>query len=263
MMTEIFRVTYNYAKWKQSPDRRQKLTKCVTPAVRTQTSPHYSSVVSGGYQPCSCAGSAHISFCGDRQRGWHVQSCFTLFPFYTQTTSHCHHSILQMPLGPLKSVASASGPMISLGKHFSKEGTFTPNELRDLNPSKRAYVQSNKIYPDIVCWVEMSTCQPFYRKCFQTDDARFFFFILYRMRCDIWVVLHSDWHSNRPSLIVFYNWQSIFHTVNLPVCVRGRFLTGYHSRSCLVLFFGCNLSYLVTIMNLTGTSDQMCTAASG
>lgn len=54
----------------------------------------------------ACAGSTHISLWGDKQRGWHVQSCFTLFPFYTQTTSHCHHSILQIPKGPLKSTVS-------------------------------------------------------------------------------------------------------------------------------------------------------------
>lgn len=124
----------------------RKLIMCVTSAVCTQTSTHYTQCGFGGYQACSRAGSTHISFWRDRQRGWHVQSCFTLFPFYTQTTSHCHHSILQITQGLFKSTASVSGPTISPGEQVSKEGTFTQCKLRDLLLSKQPYIQSNKIY---------------------------------------------------------------------------------------------------------------------
>lgn len=105
----------------------------------------------GGYQACSCAGSTHISFQSDMRRGWHVQSCFTLFPFYTQTTSHCHHSILQIPKGPLKSTVSALAS--SQAPRFLLESTSPRRELL-LNASFRVffslgffYKQNNKNIP--------------------------------------------------------------------------------------------------------------------
>lgn len=175
---------------------------CVTSALCTQTSTHCTQCdFGGGCQACRCAGSTHISFWGDRQRGWHVQSCFTLFPFYTQTTSHCHHSILQIPQGLFKSTASVSGPMICPGEHVSKEGTFTQGKRRGLLLSKLSYIQNNKT-----------------KNLFFTKTVLFFSIFTVRL-CDIWIVLHSDWQNDRPSLIVFYNWQSMYHTVNLPACV--------------------------------------------